>query len=373
MPQAAVAAAAAAASLTAARLGASPDAIADAVAVAVHNVWRWASPPVQYAAGPVMEADADNLDTWWAEDDIYEAQTDPDEGPADAAAEIQEELGVTVQLMGSVKGEDPKAAAVELQVAAVEQSGISELCVARIPASILCSRKLCAQLSDASTAAPETDLQGGPGMDCGRKDLLGHMASATAWELPRPPEDAADQDGGRVLDGGTDDTASAVAPGLCREPADCAGVLRSADACDLGHVPPSCDALPGADARRLGRVLDGGTDDCVEASVCSAASAPAGGSVPLTIKATVVWRLMRLDSPLWRLQTAAGEFYARFGPLLQQGYEDVGGVTCVEVEFVRKALSTCVSDQDIFEEHWSAILADMCIQLALDDAGTSNG
>ncbi len=137
MPQAAVAAAAAAASLTAARLGASPDAIADAVAVAVHNVWRWASPPAQYAAGPVMEADADNLDTWWAEDDIYEAQTDPDEGPADAAAEIQEELGVTVQLMGSVKGEDPKAAAVELQVAAVEQSGISELCVASQPPDAL--------------------------------------------------------------------------------------------------------------------------------------------------------------------------------------------------------------------------------------------
>ncbi len=78
--------------------------------------------------------------------------------------------------------------------------------------------------------------------------------------------------------------------------------------------------------------------------------------------------MMRLDSPLWRLQTAAGEFYSQFVPLLKQGYEDVDGVIFVKVEFVRKSLSECVSDQGIFEEHRSGIMADMCIQLALDDA-----
>ena len=69
VPQAAVAAAAGAAGLTAAQLGASPLAVADAVAAAVHHVWRWAGPGARPPGAPVVEADAtgDRMDLWLAE------------------------------------------------------------------------------------------------------------------------------------------------------------------------------------------------------------------------------------------------------------------------------------------------------------------
>ena len=72
--QAAVAAAAGAAALTAVRLGASPDAVADAVAAAVHSVWRWASPLAQPHAGPAEECEVDHVGVWLADDG-------PDAGP----------------------------------------------------------------------------------------------------------------------------------------------------------------------------------------------------------------------------------------------------------------------------------------------------
>ena len=67
VPQDAVAAAAAASALTASRLGASPEAFADAVAAAVHNVWRWVSPTTAGEHGcPIKECEADNIEAWYA-------------------------------------------------------------------------------------------------------------------------------------------------------------------------------------------------------------------------------------------------------------------------------------------------------------------
>lgn len=65
----AVAAAAAAAALTASRLGASPKALADAVAAAVHNVWRWATPMPDNGVHvcPVVELGADSIESWFAD------------------------------------------------------------------------------------------------------------------------------------------------------------------------------------------------------------------------------------------------------------------------------------------------------------------
>ena len=73
VPQAAVAAAAAAAALTASSLGASPEAIAGAVAAAVHNVWRWASPLSAVHCSPVVECEADSIDAWFARQHTVEA------------------------------------------------------------------------------------------------------------------------------------------------------------------------------------------------------------------------------------------------------------------------------------------------------------
>ena len=92
-------------------------------------------------------------------------------------------------------------------------------------------------------------------------------------------------------------------------------------------------------------------------------------SAPATIRAATAWRLMRLDSPLWQLQATVDELYAKFVPLLQQGYSEVDGVVLVEVEFVRQSLLACMDDQPVFDEHWNAILEDMCLQAALDDPG----
>ena len=53
--------------MAAARLGASPDAIADAVACAVHSCWRWNS-PCAVAAAPVVACEVDRAGVWLAED-----------------------------------------------------------------------------------------------------------------------------------------------------------------------------------------------------------------------------------------------------------------------------------------------------------------
>ena len=69
--QPAVASAAAAAALTAARLGASPAAVADAVATAVHACWRWSMPGMIPSCSPfeALAVNGEVMDHWFAEAD----------------------------------------------------------------------------------------------------------------------------------------------------------------------------------------------------------------------------------------------------------------------------------------------------------------
>ena len=88
VPQIAVAAAAAAAGLTAARLGASPDAIADAVAAAVNGVHRWAShlvmPPAPVEDKEVMAHRGSSMKTEYF-------NIDSDDGTRRGAKPLEEE------------------------------------------------------------------------------------------------------------------------------------------------------------------------------------------------------------------------------------------------------------------------------------------
>ena len=70
VPQAAVAAAAGAAAQTAAHLGASPTAVADAVAMAVHSCWRWSAPRPELCSDPVVECEIDKVDLWLADNEL---------------------------------------------------------------------------------------------------------------------------------------------------------------------------------------------------------------------------------------------------------------------------------------------------------------
>ena len=83
VPQAVVTAAAASAALTAARLGASPLAVAEAVAEAVDNLWRWSRPDVA-AAAPTHEVttEDDDLRFWYGAQEEVPDLAEEEEGLA---------------------------------------------------------------------------------------------------------------------------------------------------------------------------------------------------------------------------------------------------------------------------------------------------
>ena len=102
VPQAAVAAAAGAAALTAARLGASPDAISDAVVAAVHSVWRWTSPCAPPRVGLAEECEPDHVGIWLAD-------AGPDIGPGSCEGSCGRVNGVGASGIDATSGKDPCA------------------------------------------------------------------------------------------------------------------------------------------------------------------------------------------------------------------------------------------------------------------------
>jgi hypothetical protein len=88
VPQAAVTAAGAAAALTAVRLGASDLAVADAVAYAIGQVWRWASPAGPPGQKPVDEVAIDDIDAWFAAGEAMSTCDESGGGGLDKAQEV---------------------------------------------------------------------------------------------------------------------------------------------------------------------------------------------------------------------------------------------------------------------------------------------
>ncbi len=121
VPQAAVAAAAGAAALTAARLGASPDAVAGAVAAAVHSTWRWASPSaVQPHTSLPEECETDRVGVWFAHEGLGSAvQLEASDEPGgtaqlmDAQHRAPDEPGDEAQLMDPLFGRAAQFAGLE--------------------------------------------------------------------------------------------------------------------------------------------------------------------------------------------------------------------------------------------------------------------
>ncbi len=229
VPQAAVAAAAAAAGLTAARLGGSPLAVADAVADAVHHVWRWTSPDARVPGAPVVEVTSgvDELGAWFA-DTVRQADEgvgsvadvpvarcsdvglDVDEVSTAASAD-----GYSVQSLADppqlLDGSGPGAcvgAAHELGVSRQPRHGVLGGAAHQLEDCAPCDGDLGGEargmrdLGDAACGPadllPCDGVLGGADHRLGDPLLGGARGlgvlqrpredAATAWELPRPPE-----------------------------------------------------------------------------------------------------------------------------------------------------------------------------------------
>ena len=124
VPQPAVAAAAAAAALTAARFGASPSEVADAVAAAVHDVWKWSSCPVE-------ECEPDKVEAWFARepDKAKPGKVEPDEALEVEAQMCVSESGCIVKATCEVRtgGNVVAPFAHDVGLNVETQMGISEI------------------------------------------------------------------------------------------------------------------------------------------------------------------------------------------------------------------------------------------------------